>query len=426
MFSYLSSHQHDRRMGAVVAGFLIGTFQLVGRSYFGQFTGSEAVAWYLQLRLLVLAALSMWLLGVAAGRRPGAARSFAGGVRAWSAVFVVFVAYMVATALWAPDLALAAAKAYDLMYVAWSCVLTVAALRLCGIGSTISGFWYAVFAWSLVLAVAGVASVLSNPSLERLSVMGGGPNVFGRNMGLLTLAALRIAFQSNRRWRRFFGLIVVPVGSFLVLLSGSRGALLALVFGAIVYVAIRGFDRRVWVTLLLAASAGGVLAFTELGSRAISVFAIRFIRLLLIEGYTSNRGVLLVDGIVAGLGNPLGGIGLAGFAQLDTFGLYPHNVFVEAFAEGGIIGLLLFCLPLLVFVRRWCSGGGLGDPAIAAALVLLLISSSISGDLFDARGVFVLLLIALATQSAPGAAPTHRHRVSLPSRPYPALDCTPR
>ena len=425
MISYLRSHHHDGRLGAVAAGFLIGTFQLVGRSYFGQFTGSETVVWYLQLRLLVLAVLSMWLLGVATGRGPGAARSFAGGVRAWSAVLVAFVAYMVATMLWAPDLSLAAAKAYDLMYVAWSCVLTVAALRLCGIGSTIRGFWYAIFAWGLVLAVAGVASVFTNPSLERLSVMGGGPNVFGRNMGLLTLAALRIAFQSNRRWSRFFGLIVVPVGSFLVLLSGSRGALLALLFGAIVYAVIRGLDRRLWITLLLAVGAGGALVFTELGSRAISVFATRFIRLLLIEGYTSNRGVLLVDGIVAGLGSPLGGIGLAGFAQLDTFGLYPHNVFVEAFAEGGVIGLLLFCLPFLVFIRRWRSGRGFGDPAIAATLVLLVTSSSISGDLFDARGVFVLLLIALATQSTPSAAPTLRNRVRLPSRPYPGLHCTP-
>ena len=129
------SHHHDGRLWAVAAGFLIGTFQLVGRSYFGQFMGSEEVAWYLQLRLLVLAVLSMWLFGFAAGRGPGAARSFAGGVRAWSAVFVVFVAYMMATTLWAPDLSLAAAKAYDLMYVAWSCVLTVAALRLCGVGT---------------------------------------------------------------------------------------------------------------------------------------------------------------------------------------------------------------------------------------------------------------------------------------------------
>ena len=424
MVSYSSNHPHDGRLEAVAAGFLIGTFQLVGRSYFGQFIGAED-AWYLQLRLLVLAALSVWLLGAAAGRGPGAARSFAGGVRGWSAVIVVFVAYMVATTMWAPDLSLAAAKAYDLMYVAWSCVLTVGALRLCGIGSTISGFWFAVVAWGLLLAVAGVASVFTNPSLERLSVMGGGPNVFGRNMGLLTLAALRIAFHSNRRWGRFFGLMVVPLGAFLVLLSGSRGALLSVFFGVLVYAAIRGLDRRVLVTTLVAVSVGGALVFTELGSRAIAIFATRFIRLLLIEGYTSNRGILLVDGIVAGLGSPLGGIGLAGFAQLDTFGLYPHNVFVEAFAEGGIIGLLLFCLPLLVLVSRWRSGRGLGDPAIAAALVLLLTSSSISGDLFDARGVFVLLLIALATQSAPSGAPTPRNRIRLASRPYPTVHCTP-
>ena len=399
MISHLSSHHRDRRLSAVLAGFLIGTFQLVGRSYFGQFTGSGEVAWYSQLRLLVLAALSVWLLGVAAARGPGAVRSFAGGVRAWSTVIVAFVAYMVATTLWAPDLSLAAAKAYDLMYVAWSCVLTVAALRLCGVASTVDGFWFAVFAFGLVLAAAGVAAFFSNPSLQRLSVLGGGPNVFGRNLGLLTLAALRIAFQANHRWSRFFALTVVPVGICLVLLSGSRGAMLALFLGALAYAAVSGFTRRVWLIAGLSAVLAGALIFTEIGGRAIAVFATRFIRLLLIEGYTSNRIALFVDGIAGGLASPVGGLGLAGFAQLDSFGLYPHNVFVEAFVEGGIIGLSLLCVPLLVFVRRCRSARHLGDPGIAAALILLLTSSSISGDLFDARGVFILLLMALATQS---------------------------
>ena len=41
---------------------------------------------------------------------------------------------------------------------------------------------------------------------------------------------------------------------------------------------------------------------------------------------------------------------------------------------------------------------GAGDSLTVAGLGLLTVSSSISGDLFDARGVFLMLLMAIASQ----------------------------
>ena len=400
------------RLEAIIGGALLGAFQLVGRSQAAQFFGGDA-AWFLELRLWVLGLLTLWLGGIAVVHRPKE-QLHEERFGAWSGKLVLFLSYMIMTSLWAPDQALAAAKSYDLLFVAWAAVLTAATLRLCGVAATIEGFWAALFGLGIVLATAGLFSVVAGPGpqsggQQRLAILGGGPNVFGRNMGLLALACLRYAFD-NRRWLRRPALATVPLAAFLLLQSGSRGAMLAAFIGVVVYLGLRGVDRRVRRSLAFAGLAFTVGALaTEVGRLAILIFQKRFLVLLLVQRYFTHRDAHLLDGITAGIGNPVGGLGLAGFALFPQTGaktaLYPHNMFVEAFAEGGLLGLSLLCAPFVGWLRRWRRGLGPGDPAIVAGLSLLLVSSSISGDLFDARGVFLMLMMAVASQRARAPGP---------------------
>ena len=381
----------------VFGGALIAVFQLLGRSQAERFVDLGATAWYLEPRLWVLALLSIWLVGASATM--GKRRYDARGVGAFGGMFAVFLAYMIVTSLWAPDPVRAAAKAYDLLFVLWSCVLTVVALRVCGVRATIDGFWSALFVGGLMMAVIGVvAAVVSTAPIERLSVLSGGPNVFGRNMGLLSLAALHLIFN-GRLLPKIIGAMAAPVGALLVLLSGSRGAMLATFFGVIVYLLVYRLSLRVVLSVLAVAIVGAVVVATRFGELAVAVFTDRFLIGLLAERYFTHRDVLLVEAIRAGLANPLGGLGLAGFEEVGTRGVYPHNMFAEAFAEGGIPGLALLCAPFLRYVGRWLRGLGFGDSLTVAGLALLVVSSSISGDLFDARGVFLLLLMAVASQA---------------------------
>ena len=397
-----------RRVEFLVAGALIGVFQLIGRTQAGQLLGGAETGFYLELRLWVLAMLSLWLGATGAVLAPQSRRVQMGGVRAWGGMIVSFVIYMVVTSLWAPAPALATIKSYDLMFVAWSCSLTVVALHFYGSRNTIEGFWGVLFGLGIVLASAGMVSVFTGAVQGgRLSAFGGGPNVYGRNMGLLTLAALRLVFD-NRRWVRMPAMVVAPLAALLVLLSGSRGAMLALFAGVFVYVGLRRAERRVFRAIVLVGIFGLIALATQVGQFALRVFQERFIFLLLAQGYFTHRDTLFVDGIMAGLRNPVGGLGLAGFAELGSEGSYPHNMFVEAFAEGGLLGLSLLCMPFARYVRRWRSGMGLGDSATVAGLSLLLVSSSISGDLFDARGVFLLLLMAVASQRPDARTQPHR------------------
>ena len=381
----------------VVGGVLLALFQLLGRSQAERFIGVGEAGWYLELRLWVLAGLSAWLIGSAA--MVGTRRFDGQGVGAFGGMFVLFLGYMVITSLWAPDPIRAATKAYDLLFVIWSCVLTVVALRTGGVRATIDGFWGCVFVFALAIAVIGaVTSVVSWVPVGRFSVLSGGPNVFGRNMGLLVLASLHLVFDA-RRVRRVIGMAAAPVAALLVLLSGSRGAILALCFGVIVYLFVHRVNRRVLVSLVAVAMMGAVAVATRFGELALALFEDRVLILLFVDQFFSYRDVLFLEAIRAGLQNPILGLGLAGFEEVGTYGGYPHNMFLEAFAEGGLPGLMLLCLPFMRYLARWLRGMGLGDSLTVAGLGLLVVSSSISGDLFDARGVFLLLLMAVASQT---------------------------
>ena len=404
----------------VVGGFLIALFQLLGRSQAERIIDVGETGWYLELRLWVLVGLSTWLIAWSAAL--GTRRFEAGGVGAFGRMFALFLGYMVVTGLWAPDPIHAATKAYDLLFVIWSFGLAVMALRTGGVRATTNGFWGGVFACGLVIAAIGVvASFAGLESGAQLSVLSGGTNVFGRNMGLLALVSLRLVFDA-RRAPRMIGMVAAPVAALLVLLSGSRGSMLALFFGVIVYLFVRHVDWRVLLSVVAVAILGAIAVATRFGELAVLLFRDRFLIALFVNQFFSYRDVLFLEAIRAGLQNPIIGLGLAGFKEVGTYGGYPHNMFLEAFAEGGLPGLILLCLPFLKYARRWRRGMGPGDPLTVAGLGLLLVSSSLSGDLFDARGVFLLLLMAVASQGTEGAAqgnhvgsPEH-HRDELPHR----------
>ena len=382
----------------VLAGILVAQFQLVGRSNADRLFALAGSSPLLELRLWVLLILSCWLFVVSTLRRPVVSRDQTRVLNTWRNSTLLFLAYMVLTTVWAPDLQLALAKAYDLLILAWCCVLAVTVIRLFGIRAMIDGFWLGVFLSGSILAAYGVLSALSTQgSSFRLAVLGGGPNVFGRNMGLLAILSLHLAF-SNLRWVRRAALVSAPLSGLLVLQSGSRGAMLALFVGVIVLLWGRRFDRRVLYSGVFVAIIAAVTLATRFGELAALIFRERFIVLLLAQRYFTHRDTLLLDGLTAGLENPVGGLGLAGFVQLDSPGLYPHNFLVEAFSEGGLIGLAFLLIPFFYYILRWRSGMTAGHPLTVAGLSLLFVSSSISGDLFDARGVFLLLLMALASQ----------------------------
>lgn len=86
-----------------------------------------------------------------------------------------------------------------------------------------------------------------------------------------------------------------------------------------------------------------------------------------------------------------GGIGLGSWPfYLHFEGVkYPHNLFLEAMCEMGVIGGLIFLIPFLYFIFSWRI-----SPEIFYPALFFLFALQLSGDLADARYLLVFSLMA--------------------------------
>lgn len=414
-------------------GVTLAFYLLVGRWTLSRIsTDVDAQVW-LEPRLWALILLGVLVLleqstRRAAGRLP---RVRLGLVATLS---LLFLGYMGLSATWAPNAELAGDKAYEMGLMGGLVVLLYLSLQGPHREGIRTAFWQGI-----VLFTGGMAFLaLSQVASDRIAVLGGGPNVFGHNMGLLVIGA----FYLSRRYGTsllWFWWMLAAVGSQLVLLSGSRGAMVALLAAAGAYQFV---DRQpLSKKLLLFAGTclvGAVLVTqTRMGQRAQETFAYRVLHLTVEQRHTSGRDSIYQTAVQTGLDHPTFGIGLNGFRVVA--GIYPHNLFLEAFSEGGGCGLGLLVAALLAGgwglwrIRRTLNG------ATGAALAASFMAGQFSGDLYDNRGVLLFLCLALIPETAGQVVsrvaprlrpvlrraslprPTFRHPVALPRPPFSPL-----
>ncbi len=222
-----------------------------------------------------------------------------------------------------------------------------------------------------------------------------------RLIGVAMVVLLLIGLTS---WRRRWWALVLAAASAMVLVHvGSRGPFLsALISVGLVVLVGRCFARRRHQLVLVAVGASAVVFRYALqgggsGGQRISSS--------LESGFTDDlRSRLLDDAIRLGAGHPLG-IGWGDFAQASRPGreianqgvAYPHNVFAEAFSEGGalaLIGLILVIVLALVRLQRLSQ-----DPLEAALLgtvLYWLLNAQVSSDFIGNRFMWIALACGLA------------------------------
>jgi O-antigen ligase len=267
-------------------------------------------------------------------------------------------------------------------------------------GDAKKAFW-ATFA-VLGLVLGGLALGLGLNAGSRVSVLGGGPNVFGRNMGLAFVAAMFINVCLGIR----SALLIAAVAPLLVIMSGSRGALAGILAAILVLLYYSGVRMRTWMPVLTVAALIALLTlYSPLGSPARRIYQERIEKLTFGEHHTSGRDSLYAQAIEVGLHHPWFGAGLGAFS--GVYGDYPHNLMLESFAEGGAVGAGLLLLGLTIACGRFMRRRHLYDQFSVAAFALSLVTSQFSGDLFDSRGVFLFLVLALSGPAMRGR--THPH-----------------
>jgi O-antigen ligase len=253
----------------------------------------------------------------------------------------------------------------------------------------------------VVLGGLMLTALAGGVSGGRLSVLGGGPNVFGRNMGMLCVITLeRALFHDPRRDGRrqiLPWVLLACVAAGLTTLSGSRGAMIS-TFAAVSLLLMLGrarLGRRLAVVLGVLGLFIALLLFTPLGGQVIEIFSSRVLDLLIGERYVSGRDRLYVVALEGGLEQPIIGNGLGSFPA-STPWPYAHNLFLDAWYETGAIGVALLSLYLARNAREMLRLGSAGHELWIALAGLIFLSAQFSGGRYDARALLVFAAINLA------------------------------
>ncbi len=219
--------------------------------------------------------------------------------------------------------------------------------------------------------------------------------VIGSLIGLGVLSLLAVP----RAWRVAFAVC----GILAMLVLAARGpilfvALLILLGGFI----RRGHGRATLPGPLLAPVLLGVLAVAALNWQGAELAFGRFAAILGDE--TAYEGALRVGEFsialdviaqapVVGVG--LGGYGMAGYEMEENF--YPHNLFLEAFAEAGVVGLILFAAGIAaVLVGGWRARWSPGVAGYLILVLFLLLNYMKSGGFVGARDLYLFMGVLAA------------------------------
>lgn len=314
-------------------------------------------------------------------------------------LFLLFLwfAWLLLGAAWAPTGARLPDYLADIGYLAVFLLCTLATLLRFK-----SHDW--LFLWKVFLVIAVVyflGAVIAGPGEQgRYSAFGGGPNVFVRIMGLGAIAALLVHLRTHNA----FVLGLLPIFAAGAVLSGSRGGLVAA--ASIAVIALPALFRQLgwrrsfgFAVLVLG---GAVVSFLAFGNALTTVFEQRVVLLTLVDGYSSGRSEIVAAALDLFREHPIVGVGLDGYYGLvgQYAGLeYPHNLFLAAAAEGGLIGLVFLLLPLMYMAKHLLSKRPLGAITLCAWLAsfFMLVSSMFSGDYYDSRFIWFFAIAALCS-----------------------------
>lgn len=270
----------------------------------------------------------------------------------------------------------------------------------------------------ILLGMLGLLTYAAMGWSGRLSVLGGGPNVYSRWVGTAIIVALCLGSMA-RDLRLFWRVLLLGLAGALAmafLLANSKGGLVGLCV-ALGYWMLAA--RRHGVARRLIGTGIGAIVLTVVGLYLIEPTA--YARFLLSPtdpqsvGSYGARFEFYQSALTTSLEYPLFGAGVGGWAMAMhgwDDGLYPHNLPLEILAEYGFLlggaTILWYSTIAVVLWRRQRDGW---DSVCSRALFLFYLTVSMfSGDLTDGR--IALLGLALLEWSSAREWRTFRSSVS--------------
>ena len=376
-----------------IAGVSLALYLLVGRWTFSRLESSDDGLGQVRFPVMAMLVMTTLLYGAV---RPSMWDRKAKTRDCVTLLLVVFFLYLIGSSSWASPGEFRGLRVLDISVLLVGTLCLYQILGCARPDVVVEWFWRTLAVCGSLFVMLSLTSALR--AGERLAVLGGGPNVFGRNMGLMSIGALYLLSLNSKSWYWAFAVAIAPV---MVVLSGSRGSSLSMLAGLAVCLVLGRLSLRRAVCLICC---GAVTLFllrdTVVWSVAADMYNTRVNGLAAAMPTRDGRAGLHAVAMALGLAHIIGGAGLSSFSAAMGEYDYPHNIGLEVFAEGGLIGLLLLGTALLLGVWR-----GYAYRDRRTGLALTFTSSQFSGDLYDSRGVFAFLLLSLASQKTMSARP---------------------
>jgi O-antigen ligase len=310
-------------------------------------------------------------------------------------IFLVLSYYLVATIAWTPsDNPFPAA--IDIALILATLLVVERAARQ---QEFVEAFWLWLERLLIAIGAATLLAAVTADQPGRLSILGGGPNILGRFLGMLCLLMVAQSLRqgSGLRWSATWRIVVAAVALILLLQTGSRGAFAGLLIGLLALLVVRRMNVRLIGIGAIIVFSFGYLITAILDLERIELIEDRWLVMTLEEGYTSDRDVLFAEAYRLWLERPVFGGGLDSFLYY-TSGLerYPHNLIMEVAEVGGIVAaLMLLTWFVHVILNSW--HGGNHRTEIGLSMTALIFGCALfSGDFYDSRLMFIFGVLTLS------------------------------
>jgi hypothetical protein len=226
------------------------------------------------------------------------------------------------------------------------------------------------------------------------------PNVFAGLLGLAFIVSVYLAMRDPSKWLRVIWISGAALFPGVMILSGSRGALLAL--GVAVGTSAVNFysfwrSKLMWIALPLAVLvlAGGAYWSTHSGMLSKKT-AERLSSSREIEDALDERVDLIKGGLSAMARNPVLGTGLANFLMVTSAKLVAHNDLVNIGAELGMIGLLFYVWYQWRLFRAFLGTRSPPEKWFMQVAALFIFICSCKGAIFMIKFVWFFTIAAAA------------------------------
>ena len=278
---------------------------------------------------------------------------------------------------------------------------------------------------------AGVAAILTihdyvsgmgvalETDIARFAALHQDPNELGLTLALGLPMAWHVSLSQAHRRSAWMWRLYLPLAITAILLTASRGAVLAALVALVIIPWTLG-RLRVRTKAALYALAVGLLLLASNVVPEASLARIASTPADIEAGYFGGRGAIWIAGLEVAGEHPLAGVGAGAYGTAVEPTLHTemvaHQVFLSILVEDGTVGFLLFVAmlaALLTTLRHL--------PSLQQRLSIVLLLTLAVGSMalsWDHRKQFWFVLGMLAVQVAqPTARRTHSLAVAAPARP---------